>query len=145
MKIYLAHNFKARWWLRDYIKLLESMGHTVTSSWIVDDSHCQPEESAVFKQDDALSETSAVADLNDIDVADALILFTDQYGERPGKGKWMEFGYALAKGKKIFIHGQDTRSSVFYHLPQVRILKLISDINDIDTLNLTDSLEMKLD
>lgn len=118
MKIYLAHNFKARWWLRDYIKLLEASGHTVTSSWIVDDSHIDEKNEAL----------SAIIDFNDIDLADALILFTDQYGEKPGKGKFMEFGYALAKGKKVFIHGQDTTSSVFYHLPDVQVLHLISDL-----------------
>lgn len=119
MKIYLAHNFKARWWLRDYIKLLERAGHIVTSSWIVDDSHCESGHSRA---------TSAISDFNDIDASDALILFTDQYGDSPGKGKYMEFGYALAKGKKVYIHGLDTTSSVFYHLPDVQILHLVSDL-----------------
>src|SRR6185503_10407969 len=104
MRIYLAHNFNARWWLRDYIKLLEGLGHIVTSSWIIDDSHCESGHSR---------ETSAIADFNDIQAADTLILFTDQYGEKQGKGKFMEFGYALALGKRVFIHGIDTTSSVF--------------------------------
>ena len=119
MKIYLAHNFKARWWLQDYILLLQHMGHTITSSWITDDSHTESGSSR---------EISAITDLNDIDRADALILFTDQYGEKHGKGKFMEFGYAIAKGKKVYIHGLDTTSSVFYHLPYVQVLKLISDL-----------------
>jgi nucleoside 2-deoxyribosyltransferase len=118
MKIYLAHNFKARWWLRDYIKLLELKGHQVTSTWITDDAHI----------DSKNKEESALVDLEDIDRADCLILFTDQYGERPGKGKFLEMGYALGKGKQVYIHGQDVQSSVFYHLPQVIVLDQIGNL-----------------
>ncbi len=133
MKVYLAHNYAARWWLKDYVVLLESLGHFVTSLWITDDS-----------QHNDLEEDRAKMDLRNIDEADALILFTDQYTDKPGKGKFIEFGYALAKGKLVFIHGRDVSSSVFYHLPQVRVLKLISDINDIDYLALRDSVKLEL-
>jgi hypothetical protein len=35
MKVYLAHNFAAREWLRDVVKpMFEQMGHVVTSSWV---------------------------------------------------------------------------------------------------------------
>lgn len=120
MKIYLAHNFKARWWLRDYKVLLEKMGHTVTSRWLIQNypANRTCEEEQKF----------ALEDLEDIDEADALILFVDQYEDTPGKGKFMEFGYALAKGKEIYLHGQDVRSSVFYYLPGIKVLSLISDL-----------------
>lgn len=109
MKIYLAHNFAAREALRDTVRLIESLGHEVTSSWITDDSHVINDN----------ARKSAEIDLADIDRADALILFTSQWGEKHGKGKFMEFGYAIAKGKRVFIYGPDQTSSVFYHLPQV--------------------------
>jgi nucleoside 2-deoxyribosyltransferase len=118
MKIYLAHNFKARWWLRDYKALLESMGHEVTSRWVSENYPLlrTPEDEQKF----------ALQDFMDIDEADALILFTDQYGDSPGKGKFMEYGYAYAKGKQIYLHGQDYQSSIFYYLPGVVVLSLIS-------------------
>jgi len=118
MKIYLAHNFKARWWLRDYKALLELNGHKVTSRWITQN---YPEI-----RTHEIEQKAALEDLEDIDAADALILFTDQYGDSPGKGKFMEYGYALAKGKQIYIHGKDIQSCIFYYLPGVKVLSLIS-------------------
>lgn len=123
MKIYLAHNFKARWWLQDYKRMLEAFGHIVTSRWI---TQYYPEEKYRTPED---RQKAAREDLEDINAADALILFTDQYGDTPGKGKFMEFGYALALGKKIYIHGQD-KSCVFYHLPGVIVLSLVSDLRN---------------
>lgn len=123
MKIYLAHNFKARVWLRDYKKFLELKGHEVTSRWL---TQSYPPDRTAYEEQQA-----ALENLEDIDRADTLILFVDQYGDSPGKGKFMEFGYALAKGKKIYIHGQDKHSSVFYYLPQIRVLNLISDLADL--------------
>lgn len=122
MKIYIAHNFKARWWLRDYKAFLEGIGHVVTSRWI---SQNYPEI-----RNPEMEQKFALEDLADIDAADALILFTDQYGDSPGKGKFMEFGYALAKGKEIYIHGKDIQSSIFYYLPGVRILFLVSALRN---------------
>lgn len=118
MKIYLAHNFKARWWLRDYKALLEQNGHEVTSRWI---SQNYPD----IRNPEG-EQKYALEDLEDIDAADALILFTDQYGEKPGKGKFMEYGYAYAKGKQIYLHGLDYNSSIFYYLPGIMVLTQIS-------------------
>lgn len=108
MKIYLAHNFAARDVLIPTIVLLERIGHEVTSTWITDDSHI----------DRFNKEKSALVDLIDIDRADAIVLYTDQYADRPGKGKFFELGYALAKGKQCYIIGRDD-SCVFYALPSV--------------------------
>lgn len=120
MKIYLAHNFKARWWLRDYAHHLELMGHKVTSRWL---KQLYPETRTPEQE-----KQYACEDFQDIDAADAIILFTDQYGETPGKGKFMEYGYAYAKGKRIYIHGRDISSSIFYYLPNVTILNLMKDL-----------------
>jgi hypothetical protein len=117
VKIYLAHNFAARLMLRGTVRLLEANGHEVTSTWITDDSHIDPSKKVA----------SASVDLVDIDRADALLLFTDQFADRPSKGKFVEFGYALAKGKKVFIFGVD-RNCIFYNLPGVYKLDSIESI-----------------
>lgn len=104
MKIYIAHNFAARQeLLHTIVPTLESLGHTVTSQWI--------------KSGDTGSRMDdAIKDIRDIDEADALLLFTDQCGSTPGRGKFFELGYAFARGLRCFLIGQDT-SCVFYFLP----------------------------
>lgn len=125
MKIYIAHNYAAREVLPQAIAHLNVLGHEVTSRWITDDAH------------EGNNATTAQVDLDDIDRANALLFFTDNYGERPGKGKYVELGYAIALNQvsgnrthgdhvmriipdqkpKIFLYGKDQSTCVFYHLP----------------------------
>lgn len=108
MKVYLAHNFLARSMLRAVVHQLKSnYSITVTSRWISDDSHTVT----------GSAEQSAIADIHDIEDADAVFLFIDQYGERPGRGKWWEFGFAVARGIPVYLIGRDL-GCVFSHLPE---------------------------
>lgn len=118
MKIYIAHNFDARIHLRDTIRLFKSLGHEITSTWITDDSHMEGGHSR---------QHSALVDLQDIDRADALLLFIDQFSESPGRGKYVELGYALGTGKKCFIYGSNW-GCIFYHLPQIIHLTSFEEI-----------------
>lgn len=106
MKIYVAHNFKARSWLPAVIDRIKSTGHEVTSTWVYDDSH----EKGGTQLD------SAKVDIADIDRSACVVLFVDQFGDRPGKGKYFELGYAYAQGKRIILVGADN-SCVFFALP----------------------------
>lgn len=104
MNIYIAHNFEAAEFLAEIITpQFEKAGHFITSRWI-------------FNPTSEL--TGALQDLEDIDRADILILYTKQYGERPGRGKYFEFGYALRAGKKIILIGEED-NCVFYLLPNI--------------------------
>ncbi len=116
MKVYLAHNFAARKYLQGIIELFTSHGHEVTSRWITDDAHLLPEH----------AEQSAVHDLEDVEKCGYFILFTDQYSDRPGKGKFAELGYAIRSGKRIILVGQDD-SCVFYNLPTIRRVNTIEE------------------
>lgn len=116
MKIYIAHNFAARDYLMDTVRGLEEHGHECTSTWIWDDSH-------ILGMNE---EQSALKDLEDIDRADTLILFIDQYWERMRKGEYFEFGYAVAKGKRVILIGKDT-SCIFCHLPQLERFEYLCD------------------
>lgn len=118
MKIYLAHNYIAREILPATIKILEQRGHHVTSRWITQDSHSDPEQ----------KKQSALADIHDVERADALILFADQYGPRPGRGKWVELGYALGQGKLVVVVGGDG-GCIFTHLSEV-YLKTVSSLEE---------------
>ena len=115
MKIYIAHNYAAKSVLLPVIDLLTKQGHQVTSRWITDDTH------------DGLNAETAQADIDDIDRAEALLLFTDNWGDRPGKGKYMELGYALGTNKKVFLFGRD-ESCVFYFLPQMVRISHLSEL-----------------
>ena len=117
VKIYIAHNFVARNILRETIKNLETLGHEVTSTWITDDSHLEHKN----------ARQSAIEDLMDIDRADALILFVEQFGDSHGRGKYIEFGYAIAKRKKVYIYGSNP-GCIFYNLPEVHQLYRFSDL-----------------
>ena len=82
MKIYFA----ARWERRDEIRELVR-GLPTTSRWLS-------------------QEVGASGDLDDIRVADCLCLFTEK-GPFPRGGRMVEFGYALALGKRMIVIGPD--------------------------------------
>ena len=115
MKIYLAHNFAAREWLPSVVAQITEAGHKCTAKWIWDDTHC------------GVSTTAALADLSDIDASNCLVLFVDQYGPTPGKGKFVELGYAYAQGKQIVLVGEDTQT-VFYTLPGIERVESVSSL-----------------
>lgn len=115
MKIYLAHNFAAREWLPTVVAQLTEVGHESTGRWIFDDSHV------------GVSQHAACTDLNDIERSNVLVLFVDQFGSTPGKGKYVEFGYAYALGKQIILVGEDT-NNVFYALPGVTRVKDVPEL-----------------
>lgn len=108
MNIYVAHNFAAREWLPDVVSRINKIGHRCTSTWISDDAHTKTGKMV----------DSAIVDIRDIDRSGCLVLFVDQYGDTPGKGKYFELGYAYAQQKRIILVGADTHC-VFYHLPGI--------------------------
>jgi hypothetical protein len=103
MKIYIAHNFDARIWLRQEIIPVLSR-HTITSSWILSDE--------CFN---VSLEQNAINDFNDLTKADIFVLFTNQFGKRHGRGKFVELGMAIARVKVICLIGDKDTSCVFYN------------------------------
>jgi nucleoside 2-deoxyribosyltransferase len=125
MKIYLASNYSTHPAMRDRAKELRDLGHEVVAEWI----------SGTHNMDGAYADAKyAELDLRDIDAADAIILFTDSPpGSRSRGGKHVEFGYALAKGKRLFIVG--TPANIFHHLPGV-----IQRVHWVDLLHVLNGL-----
>jgi nucleoside 2-deoxyribosyltransferase len=106
VKLYLAHNFAARTWLREKVlPLLEKAGFECCATWITDDAHVDPGN----------GDYSASMDYLDILHSDGLLLFTDQFGERPGRGKFVELGLAIGFGKPVVLIGKG-EGCVFYNL-----------------------------
>jgi hypothetical protein len=104
MKLYLA----ARYERREEIAKIRVEGHEIVSRWLTG-SH-----------DSMDSADAAAEDLADVASADALVLFADPPGIFSRGGRHVEFGYALALGKEIWVVGGP--ENVFQHLPQVRRL-----------------------
>ena len=99
MKFYLAGSFSSQSMLLAIMYLLQAMGHEVTSHWLIQTGN-------------APNPTRAKMDLSDIDVADAVIVFTSIPSTTGGL--WVELGYALGIGKPVYLCGP--RSNVFAHL-----------------------------
>ena len=108
MKVYLAALFSRRAEMETYANKIAENGHEITARW-------------VYGGEDGLSRTEiALMDIEDVDKADAIISFTHPRGTMTtGGGRHVEFGYALAKGKKLIVIG--AYENVFHHMPNVQI------------------------
>ena len=105
MKLYLAARYDRRGELNGIARSIAELGHSVTSRWL-----------AGHGQGDA---DSALYDLTDVVVADALALFTENPARTRAQsgGRHVEFGYALHANKTLFIVGPG--ENIFHGLPQV--------------------------
>ena len=108
MKIYTAASFIEQARIRQMKETLIQMGHTVVSTWL---------EEAV--RPDGISEGQferkmAAKDLQEVASADCMILDV----EKPTKtaGKMVEFGFALAKHKLIYVVGEPPAHAIFLSL-----------------------------
>lgn len=109
MKFYFAAKFE------DADKLLPLVAwvhgtskNSVTSSWL----HIEP---GTVSKSAGEAASWAFQDLRDIDACDMLVLFN--FDEKQSPGRNIEFGYALAKGKRLGIVGKP--HGVFQHMPGI--------------------------
>jgi hypothetical protein len=118
-KIYLAARYSRHPEMREVRDWLEEQGHKVTSRWIDCHSDIVGDFTSSFTQDFLNANPDRCAplgqhDLDDLDEADWVISFTG--GGLKG-GRHVELGYALARGKRLFVVGP--RENVFHTLPAV--------------------------
>lgn len=118
MRIYIAARYDRRFEMLRVASDLMRAGHEITSRWIEGGRGDDPELVA------------AIEDVGDLERADCLVTFT----ERPERnvawaargGRHVEFGIALATGKRLCIVGP--RENVFHHLPRVEIYATVPDL-----------------
>ena len=122
MKIYLAARYSRIDELNVYKQQLEAKGYTVTSRWLLG-GH-QAEEVETQQNIDGTGDYPNVGglfaqeDLADLRAADLVISFTERPRSNHSRGgRHVEFGLALAWGKRLIIVGP--RENVFYCLPEV--------------------------
>ncbi len=117
MKIYLAARFSRREQLREFADELRLMGHIVTSRWLDTDFVNRPDRNSAAPP--KYRAKYAVIDLEDVDAAEVVVSFTEEEGlPNAGRGgRHVEFGYALAKGKRLVVIGH--RENLFHEHPAV--------------------------
>lgn len=118
--IYIAGPFKRR---EDLFLIREQLAQRhieSTSRWL--DSHLSDYDCPV-----SVLRQEALEDLLDIHRADAFLLVNPEEWVNEGRGgKHIEFGYALAKGRAMYVMG--VASSIFHHHPNVKVIQDISEI-----------------
>jgi nucleoside 2-deoxyribosyltransferase len=127
LKVYVA----ARWDDRPDAVLIKTFleeNHVlVTSTWLTD--HDNQSMDALKARGPQLvvkeSRERAVKDFEDIDRADCFLQYSPRKGFKQGTGgKHVEMGYAMARGKSIFIMGE--RENIFHYHPTVRLVDSVA-------------------
>ena len=113
MKIYLAASWALKEELGKAHDELASMGIEVTSRWL-DAPLADSMKAASIKAAPDIAANYALADLADIDAADAVLVLT--HVPSTTGGQHVEFGYAVAKGKRVLVCGP--RINVFHALTE---------------------------
>lgn len=119
MRIYLAARFDRGAEMLDVAAALSRAGHFVTSRWI-------------HGRQAGPDLVSAVEDVEDLASADCLVSFTEYPTQgvpwAARGGRHVEFGIALASGKRLCIVGP--RENVFHHVPRVEVFIDLADLID---------------
>lgn len=108
-KYYLAARFSRRAEMQEKAELIQSLHPCeVVARW-------------VFGGEEGLDRRAiALLDLEDVDKCNTFVLFTHPRGSKqPGGGRFVEFGYALAKKKRCIIVGE--YENVFVSHPNVLV------------------------
>ena len=116
MKIYIASRYDRRFEMLGVTGVLMRAGHVVTSRWIEGRGDGP--------------EVAAAEDLEDVLRADCLVSFTEEpavgVAWSARGGRHVEFGLALAAGKRLCVVGP--RENIFHFLPRVEVFRSTDDL-----------------
>lgn len=120
MRVYVAAFFQEKQIVQDLYRELERAGHQITWDWTRSD---QGERRGEELKRYFCSE--AEKDLNGIERCQALILLP----HAGAKGAYVELGFALACGKRIFtLESNPGVDCVFFHLPEVERCQSLQEL-----------------
>jgi nucleoside 2-deoxyribosyltransferase len=130
VSVYLAGSFIRKTELAGYRPLFEKVGLTVVSRWLdepVEDTAHIDTMTADYNR------ITAIVDLEDLDDAAVLVLFSNGTGSfNKGGGRFVELGYMLAQGKKCITVGEP--ETVFqFHPDHVCVPTVDAAVNTILT------------
>lgn len=104
MNYYLAGLLSRKDELAGYALQVEEAGDVVTSSWLTREGDHVGAPRLDYTSDRARA--MATEDLADVERCDVLVLFTEERSvPQRGGGRFIEFGYARALGKRLVIVG----------------------------------------
>lgn len=114
VKIYLAAKYARREEMEQIaIELMNVYGYDITARWVFGG------------EEGKTNEEIAVFDLEDVAEADTVISFTEHPNMYTTGGRHVEFGYAIATGKRLVVIGP--RENVFHHYPTVEQFDTFND------------------
>jgi len=124
MKVYLAAAWGRRLEIAQVAEQLRALGIEITSRWLTEETDMSSDRAQFLAE-------RAEIDLADVDAADALVRFTDTLaptvdGRLISGARMVEFGYAKARGKILYVVGG--HQNVFDYLPGV---VHVDDVNEL--------------
>lgn len=120
-RVYLAHNYEAREYLRTLVPKFEEQGLEISARWVTNAEGEEDRSPSALK-------LYAETDIEDIDRAHTVIYFIEQFNGRPGLGKHFELGYAYGSNPRpriILIGDRNVAGAVFYWLSPFRVFSTI--------------------
>ena len=118
MRIYIASRYDRRFEMLGITGVLMRAGHSVTSRWIEGRGDGP--------------EVAAAEDFEDVLRADCLVSFTEEPAAgvtwAARGGRHVEFGLALAAGKRLCVVGP--RENIFHFLPRVEVYRNTAELID---------------
>ena len=127
MKLYLAAMYALKDEIRVHAKTLRQAGHEITSGWLRERTDADTD---LYDVSDRFCREHAEQDLQNIDEAQGLVLFTvEPIVPTKRGGRHVEFGYALAKRKKLFIVGP--RENIFHFDPAVTVVESVAELMEV--------------
>ena len=130
MRIFLAAQYPRRDELREHAKRLRELGVFVTSRWLVESA---PLDGNMGDEQDGYYRAAALIDLADIDKSEAVIFFSEDplVGVVCG-GRHVEFGYAVALNKAVYVIGP--KENVYHHLHGVKHYDSLDELIEKENL-----------
>lgn len=136
LKIYIAARFSRRHEANELAQKLKAHGHKITSRWVLPDSDHVTPVGMSAQAADAERERFAIEDCDDVKACNWCISLMEEPRSNGRGGRHVEFGYALALGKRMTIIGP--RETVFHHLPQVQhfetVAQFAAEIESLDRM-----------
>ena len=127
MKVFLSARYSRREELKTIREVLKSYDIEVCSRWLDTEWTETERESNVYSSaaPPEYREQYAQWDKEDVLACDVFIAFTEQPRSNGRGGRHVEFGIAVASGKKLLVVGP--RENIFYYLPSIR--QIVSEPN----------------
>ena len=108
-KIYVAARYGRMKEMQSVHAALVAAGHEPTSQWVTGKEETEGKT----------EEQAAIMDVEDVDRADLVLLFSDEKSySSTGGGRFFEMGYAHGKGKPVVTVGP--MQIIFHHLPDMK-------------------------